>query len=138
MTAFLNKSTEIGLLIIRITLGVLLSFHGFYKLLNGIGWMEGLLSKAGLPFFIGYGVFIGEIIAPMLIIIGYRTRIAALAVVFNMLMAVLLVFRDRLFTLKDAGGGWIIELETLFFACALALFLTGGGKYAVSAKSTWD
>ena len=51
MTAFLNKSTEIGLLIIRITLGVLLSFHGFYKLLNGIGWMEGLLSKAGLPFF---------------------------------------------------------------------------------------
>jgi putative oxidoreductase len=74
----------------------------------------------------------------MLIIIGYRTRIAALAVVFNMLMAVLLVFRDRLFTLKDAGGGWIIELETLFFACALALFLTGGGKYAVSAKSTWD
>ena len=80
MTAFLNKSTEIGLLIIRITLGVLLSFHGFYKLLNGIGWMEGLLSKAGLPFFIGYGVFIGEIIAPILIIIGYRIRIAALAV----------------------------------------------------------
>ena len=55
-----------------------------------------------------------------------------------MIMAVLLVFRDRLFTLKDAGGGWIIELEALFFACALALFFTGGGKYAVSAKSTWD
>ena len=138
MTAFLNKSTEIGLLIIRITLGVLLSFHGFYKLFNGIGWREGLLSRAGLPFFIGYGVFIGEIIAPMLIIIGYRSRIAALAVVFNMLMAVLLVFREQLFTLKDAGGGWIIELEALFFACALALFFTGGGKYAVSAKSTWD
>lgn len=59
------------------------------------------------------------IIAPILIIIGYRTRIAALAVLFNMLMAVLLVFRYLLFTLKEAGGGWIIELEALFLPAPL-------------------
>jgi hypothetical protein len=40
-----------------------------------------------------------------------------------MLMAVLLVFRERLFTLKEAGGGWIIELETLFFVVLLPCFL---------------
>ncbi len=137
MAAFF-KSSDTGILIIRISVGVILLFHGIYKLLNGIGWMEVPLSQYGLPFYIAYGVYIAELIAPILIIIGFRTRIAALIVVFDMFMAVFLVLRGQVFAVKEAGGGWGIELEALFFFGALALFFTGGGKYAASTKSIWD
>jgi len=136
MAAFF-KSSDTGILIIRIAVGVLLPFHGFSKLINGISWLGGLLSNVGLPSFIRYGVFIGEIIAPILLVIGYRTRIASLFVAFNMFMAVFLVHRHEIFTLKGSGG-WAIELDALIFFSALALFFTGGGKYAASTKSIWD
>lgn len=132
------KSTDTGILLIRIAVGFLLPFHGLNKVFNGIDWMGGLLSRLGLPSFIGYGVYIGEIFAPLLVLFGFRTRIAALIVCFNMFMAVLLAHRHELFTIKEAGGAWSIELDALFFLGALALFLTGGGRFAVSRKSKWD
>lgn len=136
MATFL-KSSDTGVLLIRLAVGVLLPLHGFYKVLHGIDWMGGLLTAIGLPSLIGYGVYIGEIVAPLLIMFGFRTRIAALIVCFNMFMAVLLSHRNELFILKP-GGGWSIELDTLFFLGALSLFFTGGGKFAVSNKSKWD
>ena len=132
------KSNDTGILLIRIAVGFLLPFHGINKLFTGIGWMPGLLSQLGLPSFVGYGVFIGEIVAPLLILFGFRTRIAALIVCFNMFMAVLLAHRDELFKIKESGGAWSIELDALFFLGALALFFTGGGRFCVSTKSKWD
>ncbi|OGU77346.1 MAG: DoxX family protein [Ignavibacteria bacterium RBG_16_34_14] len=137
MSNFL-KSTDFGILLIRISVSVILLFHGVYKFLNGIRWMEGPLSQVGLPFYIAYEVYIAELLAPILIIIGFRTRLAALIIVFDMFMAVFLVLREQLFAVKEAGGGWGIELEALIFFGALALFFTGGGKYSVSTKSSWD
>jgi putative oxidoreductase len=131
------KSNDIGILLIRIAVGLLLPFHGFSKVITGISWMPGLLSQLSLPSVIGYGVFIGEIIAPLLILIGFRTRIAALIVCFNMFMAVLLAHRNELLSLKP-GGAWSIELDALFFLGALALYFTGGGNFSVSTKSKWD
>jgi putative oxidoreductase len=136
MAAFF-KSNDTGILIIRIAVGVLLPFHGISKLINGIGWMDKLLNEFGIPSFVGYGVFIGEIIAPICLLIGFRTRIAGLIVAINMFMAIFLVLREKVFALKD-GGGLAIELEILFLLGALSLFFTGGGKYAASSKSNWD
>ncbi len=109
--------------------------HGISKLVNGIDWLGESLTKVGLPAFIKYGVFIGEIIAPLLLVIGYRTRIAALIVAFNMFMTIFLAKSDQLFVIR---GGWAIELNALFLFGALALFFTGGGKYCVSSKNKWD
>jgi putative oxidoreductase len=139
MTSILKtKYFDIGTLLLRLSVGVLLFFHGYYKIVNGVTWIEGLLLPLGLPNFVSYGVFIGEVIAPVLLVAGFRTRIAALIIAFNMFMAVFLVFRDKLYTLKEAGGGWIIELEALFFFGALVLFFTGGGKYGLSSENEWD
>ena len=134
MSNFL-KSNDTGLLIIRLVVGLLLLPHGISKLINGIDWLGESLTKMGLPAIIRYGVFIGEIIAPLLLAIGYRTRIAALIVAVNMFMTVFLAKRAQLFVLK---GGWAIELNALFFFAALALFFTGGGKYSISSKNKWD
>ena len=136
MSNFL-KSNDLGIFIIRVTVGLLLLPHGISKLINGIDFLGDLLSKVSLPPVMRYGVFIGEIIAPILLVIGYRTRIAALFVAFNMFMTVYLAHRELAFTIKSSGS-WAIELNALFFFGALALFFTGGGKYCVSSKSTWD
>lgn len=134
---FKIKSNDIGLLLIRIAVGILLPFHGISKLIKGIDWINGLLAGIGFPAFIRYGVFIGEIIAPFLLLIGFRTRIAAMFVCFNMFMAVLLAHRNEIFSIKQSGA-YSIELDALYFLGALALVFMGGGKFSVSTKSKWD
>ena len=127
-----------GKLLLRVMIGALLLFHGIAKLKGGIGWMAGPLGAFGLPAFIGYGVYIGEIVAPLLLIAGKWSRLAGLVVAFNMLMAILLARRADVATLNQ-GGGWAIELEMLFLLGGIAIFLLGSGKYALSkGVGRWD
>jgi putative oxidoreductase len=129
---------DAGKLLLRVTVGGLLLFHGVSKLMGGISWMAGILASNHLPAFIGYGVYIGEVVAPILLLLGVFTRAAALIVAFNMLMAIVLVQRDKIFTLNQ-GGGWTIELELLFLLGALSIFLLGSGRYALRrGKGRWD
>ena len=78
-----------------------------------------------------------QIVAPMLLIIGWRTRIAAFVYAFNILFATLLVHSEDLFKI-GSHGGWAVELQALYFIAAVVLIFTGGGKYAVSRLSIGD
>lgn len=127
-----------GKLLLRLAVGGLLIFHGIAKLKNGIGWMAGPLSALGLPAFVGYGAYVGEVIAPIFLILGKWARIAGVVVAFNMLSAIVIVLRGKMFTL-NMGGGWVIELELLFLLGGLAIFLLGSGKYSLSrGNGAWD
>ncbi|WP_416443354.1 DoxX family protein [Leeuwenhoekiella sp. A16] len=128
---------NLGLLILRVTLGILMLFHGFSKMMNGLEGIKGMLESYGLLSVIAYGVLIGEVIVPILLVIGFRTRIAALVYAINMLIAVMLVHINDIFTLSTTGG-WTLELQGLYFFGALALFFTGAGKFAVSVSNRWD
>ncbi len=121
-------NADLGKLIVRLTLGGLLLFHGIAKLINGVGSIEGMLANHGMPAFFAYGVFIGELVAPLMVILGYQTRIGALLIVFNMLVALALVHTHRLMTLTS-NGGWALELEGFFLFIALALIFLGPGRY---------
>ncbi|CAM3096228.1 DoxX family protein [Flavobacterium frigoris] len=132
----MNKNTDLGLLILRIAVGALMLLHGIAKL-GDVSFIEGMLSAKGLPSILAYGVYITEIVAPLLILAGYRTRIAAGVYVFGTLFAFFLVHTADLFTLNE-NGGWQVELLGLYLFGALTLFFTGGGKMAVSSSNTWD
>ena len=121
-------NADLGKLIIRLTLGGLLLFHGISKLLNGTGFIEGLLANHGIPAFFAYGVFIGELLAPLMVILGYHTRIGALLIVFNMLVAIALVHTHELLKL-GGNGGWALELQGFFLFTAVAMIFLGPGKY---------
>lgn len=121
-------NADLGKLIVRLTLGGLLLFHGIAKLLNGIGFIEGQLASHGLPTVLAYGVYIGEVIAPVMVILGYQTRIGALIIVFNMIVAIALVHGHQLLTLSG-NGGWALELQGFFLFTALALIFLGPGRY---------
>jgi len=132
-------SDDFGKLILRFTVGGIMLFHGIWKLMHGIGWLPPVLHMHGLPGFLAYGVFIAEVLAPLLLFAGWMTRFAALTIVVDMLMALLLVLRNDIFTVKPGGGGWGIEIEAFFLLGALALFFTGSGKYSVTGgKGSWD
>ncbi len=129
---------DLGKLVLRLTVGVLLLLHGLAKLKNGVGWMAGPLGSVGLPFWVAYGSFVGELIAPLLLIFGKFTRLAGLIVAFQMVMAILLVRRADIIKLNQ-GGGWGIELEALFLLCGVAIFFLGAGQYSVSkGQGRWD
>ncbi|WP_372965887.1 DoxX family protein [Marinobacter sp.] len=121
-------NADLGKLIIRLTLGGLLLFHGVAKLINGIGFVEGQLVSHNLPAILAYGVYIGEIIAPLMVILGYQTRIGALIIVFNMVVAIALVHGHQLLSLSS-NGGWSLELQGFFLFTALAVIFLGPGRY---------
>ncbi len=132
-----EKNNDLGLLIIRLSIGILMLLHGIAKLSHGVGFIEQTVVDSGLPSFIAYGVYVGEIIAPLFIIVGYGTRIASAIFAFNMIVAVTLAHAGDIFSLSQTGG-WTIELQALYFFAALALVFTGGGKYSLSTKNSWD
>ncbi|MCL7987304.1 DoxX family protein [Sphingobacterium sp. lm-10] len=132
-----SKNYHVGLLVLRLNFGILMLFHGVHKLLNGVHHVQDMLSEIGLPSFLAYGVHIGETIAPILLIIGFRTKIAASAFTLVMLVAFAMAHTENFFELGKAGA-WQHELVALYLFGGLGLFFTGGGKYALSSTNKWD
>jgi len=136
---FVPRSDDIGKLLLRLAIGGTLLFHGVFKIQQGVAWIAGPLGEFGLPGFLAYGTYLAEVVAPILILLGIWTRPAALVVAFDLFMAIVLVLRPQLFTVKEMGGGWGVELEALFLLGALALVFLGAGKYRLTrAESALD
>lgn len=121
---------DLAKLLLRLTLGFLMLFHGVAKLTHGIGFIEGMLVAKSLPAFLAWGVYIGEIVAPIMLILGTQVRIAALIVAANMVVAIVLVHMGHLFALTEHGG-YRLELQFFFLLNAVTLVLLGGGKYGL-------
>jgi putative oxidoreductase len=128
----MNEST--GKLILRVTLGVLILLHGISKLAGGVDWLDGALANAGLPAFFKYGVYIGEVLAPLAVIAGFYSRIGAWLIAVNMLFAFGLVHGAELFAINPESGGLGLETQYLFFFSAIAVALIGPGRYAFNQK----
>ncbi len=133
----IDKNLDVGLLVLRVAVAGLMLFHGVAKLTHGIDFISGMLSAKGLPGFFAYGVYVGEILAPLAMLIGFRTRIAAGIFAGNCLVATLLAHSGDLFSLSQHGG-WAVELIGLYFFGAVVLFFTGAGKFALSKDNLWD
>jgi putative oxidoreductase len=111
---------------LALALGLLLLFHGIDKAMNGIGHIESMLGNYDLTAkykeYLAYGVYIGEIVAPVMLIASKYIRIAAAIVAVNMLVAIFLKSSDKIFTLGEHGG-WSIELPFLYLLLASILAL---------------
>ena len=128
------RSDDTGKLVLRLALGILILLHGVAKLSSGVGFVSSQLVAHGLPAALAYLVYIGEIIAPVLIIVGVYTRPAAWVMVINMLFAVGLVHMKQL-TMLDKNGGWALELQGMFLFAALAVAFLGAGRFSVGGTS---
>lgn len=128
-----TTADEIGKLILRLSLGILILLHGIVKITGGIDPIEGMLQSIGLPAVMAIGVYLGEIIGPILLLIGWYARIGAGLIAINMLFALLLAHSNEFFTLSPHGG-WAVELQGMFLFTALALILTGPGRLSINNR----
>jgi putative oxidoreductase len=130
----MNRFDDTGKLLLRLTIGILLLMHGLFKLANGIDTITALVQAQGWPVWLAFGVFIGEVIAPSLLIIGVLTRVGALVIVFNMGLAVYLAHASQILSLTKTGG-WALELQGLFLMGALVIALLGAGRFSLGGSN---
>ena len=131
-------AADFGKLILRVTLSLLILFHGVSKIIHGIDFIIGMIGKAGLPSAVAYLVYIGEVGAPILLLLGIWSRPAALIIAINMTVAVLLVHTSQFFSLAKTGG-WTLELQAMYFISALAVALLGAGRFSLGgASGKWN
>ena len=130
---FVNNS-DLGKLLLRVPLGSLMLFHGVHKLQHGYGFIEKMVIKAGFPGYLSHGILVGELLAPLFMVLGLYTRSAALLMAFVMVMALYLVHRTDLSSLTPEGG-YGLELQVLYLTGSLAVFFFGAGRFSVSKGS---
>lgn len=130
----MQTNDDLGKLVLRATLAILILFHGVSKLINGIDPIMGMVTKAGLPAGLAFLVYVGEVIAPLMILFGIWARLGAVIVAINMIVAVALAHGTQLFTMGKTGG-WALELQGFYFFTALAVALLGAGRYSMGGIS---
>lgn len=130
---FVTEDT--GKLLLRIAVGVLVLLHGIFKIQNpgSIDFIGGLFQNYHLPAFLAYLVYIGEVLAPAMLLVGYKTRLAAKLVAITMVVAILLAHAKDIFALTQMGGS-AIELQLMFLVGAVAISALGAGKYSLDTK----
>jgi len=124
---------DLGKLVLRVTLGVLILLHGAFKLQHGVSMLEPMLANHGLPSWVAYGAYLGEVLGPLLLILGLFARTGAFLVFANMVFAIFLVHTGDLLTLNKQGG-WTLELQAMFLFTAFALMFMSPGRYAITKK----
>ena len=127
------RNDPIGKLVLRLALGIVVLLHGIAKLMGGVAGITGMVEAAGLPGVLGYAVLIGEVLGPILLILGYYARIGALLIALNMIVAIALAHMGDLLRLNETGG-WAIELQAMLLFGAIAAMLLGPGKPAINDR----
>ena len=137
LTLTSTRLEDLGRLILRLSVGVLLLLHGVYKFRSGNGFVEEMVSQNGLPAFVAYGSYVGEIVAPILVIIGLLVRPAGLIIAFDLFAAIFLARRGDVGIITQSGA-WAIETEMLFLLGGLAIACLGAGRFAFGMSGRWN
>jgi putative oxidoreductase len=125
---------DIGLLLIRLVVGLTFMGHGAQKLFGwfggyGIkgtaGWMESIGMKPGVLMAIMAGA--GELIGGALFAAGVLTPVGAALIVITMLIAI--------FTVHGKNGYWVtqngFEYNLVLLVVAIGVALIGPGAYVL-------
>jgi putative oxidoreductase len=126
-----SLSPDTGKLILRLCVGGLMLFHGVAKIIHpaSLDFIGGMLTANGLPVYLAYAVYIGEVLAPLMVIVGYQARLGALLIATNMLFALFLAHTGELFSLSEHGGS-AVELQLFYLLSATAVVFLGSGRLA--------
>lgn len=133
-----KNGEDLGKLLLRLVLAVLLLFHGGAKLAHGIDPIRGMVAGHGLPALFAYGVYVGEVVAPLLVLLGVYSRAGGVLIAVNMVVAILLAHTGDLLHLSPHGG-WALELQGFYLFGGLTVALLGAGRFSVGGvKGRWN
>lgn len=134
-----RTDSSIAPVLVRLALAAVIFPHGAQKLL---GWFGGygftgtmgfFTGTMGIPWLLAFGVILIEFFAPLMLLIGAGTRLAAFGIGTVLTTAMFLVHVQNGFFMnwfgKQQGEG--IEYFLLIIGLALALVVSGGGRWSV-------
>ena len=122
-----KASIDFGLLLMRVGFSIGMMTHGYGKFLKVIQGNFEFGDPIGIgPTFSLILTSIGEFIAPILIIIGWKTRLATIFPTLTMLVAFTISHEGDLFSKKEKAFVYLIAFLTLYF--------TGPGKYSLGKE----
>lgn len=125
----IKRSTDIGLLILRVLFGLGIAHHGYGKVFGGqMAMMTEGVGKMGFPFPVvfAWAAALSEFAGGILLVVGFQTQIAAFFVFCTMAVA--------FFVAHAADPLQVKELAAAYGAVAAALFFTGAGGLSVDRK----
>jgi putative oxidoreductase len=124
------RLADTGKLLLRILVAGFMLFHGTDSIIHGPLEIQEDLPAHGLPGALGYGVYIGEVLAPVLILLGAWTRLAALVYAGSIAFATVLVHGGDFLHLSPKGA-WAAKLWVFYIVTPVLVMLLGPGRYAV-------
>jgi putative oxidoreductase len=122
---YLDRLQPLALLVLRVVLGVIFIGHGYSKVFGGLSHHVQFVSSLGLPGWLAYCSAAAEFFGGILVIAGFFTRFAALAILIDMGVAIAKVHWKH--GLLGEGG---YQFPLALAAIAFALVFFGGGPMA--------
>jgi putative oxidoreductase len=133
MRRLLPLNTDLALLLVRVVLGIIMIYHGWPKLTNLGGTIEGFTGMGiPLPALSAIFAMVAEVFGGLLLLVGAFTDIAGLLIAIDMLGAIIFVHAKNGFAVNEGGFEWPLAL----LAMGLAIALAGPGRYAVGRPVT--
>jgi putative oxidoreductase len=132
MRRLLPLNPDAGLLIVRVVLGIIMLYHGWPKVTNLGGIIEGFTGM-GIPLPALAAIFatVAEVGGGLLLLLGVLTDVGGLLVAIDMLGAITFVHAKNGFAVNDGGFEWPLAL----LAMGLGIALAGPGRYSVGGRA---
>ena len=131
---YLDKYRDVGLLILRIGIGLMFMIHGYPKIAGGPEKWQGLGNtlgalNLGLPVFWGFMAAFAEFFGGLLLVLGLFFRAAAFLLFVTMFVAVV-----KHISGGDGFNGYSHAAESCVLF--LSLIMIGPGRYSLDQMLT--
>lgn len=134
----MHTDDDVGMLIVRLALGIVFFPHGAQKLLGWFGGggfagtMQGMTGM-GLPAAVVFLVIIAEFFGALSLITGFLGRVGAFGVFCVMLGAIFMVHLPNGFFMNWMGTqkGEGVEYHLLAIGMAVAIMVKGSGAFSI-------
>lgn len=137
MRAFLSRLRPYAPLFLRLMIGVIAISFSMGKVMHGMGAFIGQVSAPvdklgwGLPVWVAKAVAWGSLVSGFLLILGFASRFAALALG---VITALILWKTKL----HAGFSGGIDFSLLILCGCVSLMLSGAGRPSIDAKLMKD
>lgn len=125
----LSHNKDLGLLILRVVIGIIFAVHGYMKF-TGIAGTIGFFGVLGFPAYMAYVVAAVEFVGGISLIIGFGSKVASALLAITMLVAIVKVHGPKGFSAGAGGYEYVLSL----LAATVGILFTGPGKYSVGSS----
>jgi putative oxidoreductase len=131
MGVLFAMADDLSKFFLRLGVGGMMLFRGIHTLLTGLDPIKAMLSAHGLPDGLAYAAYFGEVVGPVLVLLGIFTRAGAGLIALEVVALMVLGGVAPFITLSP-DGAYGLEVEALYLLGAIAIFAGGGGKWGLS------